>query len=42
MEFHKWIALHTQQTVRDEISVLKVNKHVHECADDKIQGYTNL
>ena len=37
IELRKRMTLHRQQTVRDEFRVLKVNKHVHECADDKFK-----
>ena len=37
IELQKRMTLHRQQTVRDEFRVLKVNKHVHECADDKFK-----
>ena len=36
-ELRKRITLHKQQTVRDEFRVLKVNKHIHECAGDKFK-----
>ena len=37
IELRKRMTLHRQQTVRDEFRVLKVNKHVHEYADDKFK-----
>ena len=37
IELRKQMTLNRQQTVRDEFRVLKVNKHVHECADDKFK-----
>ena len=27
-------SLHRQQTMNDDLRVLKVNKHIHECSDD--------
>ena len=36
-ELRKRITLHRQQTVRDEFRLLKVNKLIHECSDDKFK-----
>ena len=34
-ELRKRKTLHRQQTVRNEFRVLKVNKHIHECSNDR-------
>ena len=36
-ELRKRMALHRQQTVRDEFRVLKVHKHIHKCSNDRFK-----
>ena len=38
-ELRKRMTLHRQQTLRDEFRVLKVNKHFHNCANDKFKVF---
>ena len=33
------MTFHRQQTVRDEFRVLKVNKHIHECSNDRLNVF---